>query len=51
MSSLNATAQLSVKFQNKPKFAETRERRTKSSDLNSKPSLAAASKKGMLLKN
>ena len=47
---MNASAQLSVKFQTKQKI-ETRDRRTRSSDLNSKPSLAAASKKGMLLKN
>ncbi len=46
--SANLTGKLQGKSKNKP---EIRERRTRSSDLNSRPSLAAASKKGMQLKN
>ena len=49
---LNLSANITGKLQGKSKQKpDTRERRTRSSDLNSRPSLAAASKKGMQLKN
>jgi len=52
VSTANHSANTHKKTQSQAKPNETsRERKNRSTDLNSKPSLAAASKKGMTLKN